>query len=430
MSPPDSAAPAPAPPWSLAQRIAFRFAFAYFAIYLFPFPIGYLPGTSWAGEAYEKAWEAVAAPVGKHVLRLGTDIKVFPTGSGDTPFNYAQVFCYLVLATAAATVWSIVDRRRNEYAKLHGWLRIYVRYGLGAVMVTYGIAKFTQFPFPGPDRLVQPYGESSPMGLLWTFMGFSAVYGLFTGTAEALGGLLLFFRRTTTLGALVVVGVMSNVVMLNFCYDVPVKLFSSHLLLMALFLALPDGKRLADFFILNRPTQPTTPRRPFEVKWKERAWIAVKVAFLGVFLISQAVNQVQAYRTYGSAAPRPPLYGIYEVESFTRDGQEAPPLLTDAARWRMVTVNRFGGVKIRMMDDSQKRYRGQDDAEKKTLTLMSSPDAPATVLSYSRPDPEHVVVEGTYENAALNVRLRKVDEGKFLLVNRGFHWVSEYPFNK
>jgi hypothetical protein len=42
----------------------------------------------------------------------------------------------------------------------------------------------------GGDRLLKPYGESSPMGLLWTFMGYSTGYNLFTGGAEALGGLL------------------------------------------------------------------------------------------------------------------------------------------------------------------------------------------------------------------------------------------------
>lgn len=42
-------------------------------------------------------------------------------------------------------------------------------------MVAYGMFKISpsQFPAPGLSRLVQPYGDSSPMGLLWTFMGVS-----------------------------------------------------------------------------------------------------------------------------------------------------------------------------------------------------------------------------------------------------------------
>ena len=43
------------------------------------------------------------------------------------------------------------------------------------------------------------------------------------------------------LGALIAAVVMSQIVMLNFSYDVPVKLFSMHLLLQALVLAAPDA---------------------------------------------------------------------------------------------------------------------------------------------------------------------------------------------
>jgi len=67
------------------------------------------------------------------------------------------------------------------------------------------------------------------MGLLWTFMAASKGYQIFTGAAEVLGGILLLWKRTTTLGALTVFGVMANVMALNFFYDVPVKLLSTHL---------------------------------------------------------------------------------------------------------------------------------------------------------------------------------------------------------
>jgi hypothetical protein len=40
------------------------------------------------------------------------------------------------------------------------------------------------------------------MGILWTFMAASTGYTIFAGLAEAVAGLLLLFRRTSTLGAL------------------------------------------------------------------------------------------------------------------------------------------------------------------------------------------------------------------------------------
>ena len=68
------------------------------------------------------------------------------------------------------------------------------------------------------------------MGLLWTFMGASAPYQMLAGLAEVTCGMLLFWRRSRLLGALLAIGVMGNVVALNYCYDVPVKLFSTELL--------------------------------------------------------------------------------------------------------------------------------------------------------------------------------------------------------
>ena len=47
---------------------------------------------------------------------------------------------------------------------------------------------------------------------------------------EVLGALLLLFRRTTALGAAVLAVVLVNVVMMNFCYDVPVKINGVHYL--------------------------------------------------------------------------------------------------------------------------------------------------------------------------------------------------------
>src|SRR3954470_12248074 len=163
-----------------------------------------------------------------------------------------------VVALVASLVWAAVDRRRARDARLREVLRVVVRYTLAFSVLAYGASKlfFGQFPPPSASRLVQTYGESSPMGLMWTFMGASPGYVFFSGLAETVGSVLLLFRRTTTLGALVLAAVMTNVVMLNFCYDVPVKLCSSHYLAMCILLLVPDLGRLANVIVFNRATQP------------------------------------------------------------------------------------------------------------------------------------------------------------------------------
>jgi hypothetical protein len=248
--------------------------------------------------------------------------------------------------------------------------------------------------FPTPDRLMQPAGQFSPMVLLWTFMGYSAPYRIFTGLAELVGGLLLIFRRTTTLGALVVLAVMANVAMLNYCYDVPLKLFTTHLLLWSLFLLLPDLRRLANLLVLNRPVQPVVLRTPFQSSWLERSRPVLKLLLFGALLVAKTWQHVQYRIKLTDPAQVPALAGIYEVESFTRGGETLPPVLGETSRWRTVIVNRRRELVIRGMDD----------------------------------DPDHLVLEGPFRNEVLTVRLKRVDEPPFVLVTRGFHWMSDDAF--
>src|SRR5262249_41283960 len=158
-------------------------------------------------------------------------------------------------------------------------------------------------------------GEYSPFSLLWTFMGASDPYTNFTGAAEMLGGILLFSRRTTTLGALVCIGVMSNVVMLNLCYDVPVKLFSSHLLAGAVFLVAPDAGRLIRVLLLNRPTTAPPLWRLFRNSWLHRSALALRTAFLIGFVGTTMYRMIEIRKGIDDA-PTSPLYGVWEVEEF------------------------------------------------------------------------------------------------------------------
>lgn len=434
---PEAGVTPPAPEaWSPARRLAFRFACAYLVLYSFPFPLDILPVLGDSITAFQDGlWKAVVPWVGKHVLRLSTDITVMPNGSGDTTFNYVQVLMLFVLAVAVTGIWSVVDRRRTEYVKAHDVLNTNVRYVLAMSMLSYGLAKLfkSQFPFPSPERLMQPLGDFSPMGLLWTFMGYSKGYNVFTGGAEFLGACLLLFRRTTTLGALVITGVMVNVVALNFFYDVPVKLYSSHLLLMSLFLVLPDARRLLDVLVLNRATQPRPLLPPFPPsRWLSGAGLVMKLLVVGGIAYGFVSSRLEFIRKYGDSAPRPPFYGAYTVESFTQDGHRLEATSGDARRWKTVAVNRFGRLNIKHLDGTVKSFGLEEDAPKKTLTLIEGQDDAAKkfVLAYTRPDANQLVLQGTLQEATIEVRLTRADESQFLLLNRGFNWIQEHPFNR
>jgi uncharacterized membrane protein YphA (DoxX/SURF4 family) len=421
------------PPWSFRQRIAFRFVCAYLLLYNLPFPIGTIPGTERLSELYEKPWKALATWLATDVFRLAQPLFVDQSGSGDRTYDYLLFLSCLAVAIVVTVVWSALDRRRGDYRAAHAGLRVYVRYVLASTMLSYGMSKVfkSQFPIPGPSVLLQSYGQSSPMRLLWTFMGFSKSYTFFAGSAEVLGGLLLFSRRTTTLGALIVTGVMVNVAMMNFSYDVPVKLYSVHLLLQAMFLVAPDGRRLIRFFILNRDTEPVPlERHRFPHRWTNRVVAALKVTAVGGLLYLTTSQGFEGYRTWGDGAPRPPLFGLWEVATFTRGGEAVPPISGDSSRWRSVGIGMAGSCLVKRMDDSSERFRVAQDDRAKTLTFTSRTDSSKVVLSYSRPTPERLLVRGSIAGVAVEMELKRAALSEVPLLSRGFHWINEVPYNR
>jgi hypothetical protein len=430
--------PAPAP-WSLARRIAFRFACIYFVLYSFPSPLQALFGASYLPARATKPWEklnewygnganALAIWVGKHCFHV--DVPINETGSGDTMLAYVQLPTMLALALVGTLVWSLLARKATEHVRAYDRLRVFLRYVVAVTMLGYGLYKVfpLQFGRPHLDRLMEPYGESSPMGILWTFMAASVPYTFFGGFMEALGGVLLFWRRTTTLGALIAIAVMSNVVMLNFCYDVPVKLYSAHILLMAAYLVLPDAQRLWNVLLANRPTAPIQlgppPTTPF--------WSVARRVGKYVFVLSALASQiVTCMKDSRMSDDKHALYGLYEVEDFSRNGISEEATLANKVRWRSLAVNEWGGVWVRNMDDSKRFLRATVDEKTKAIAF-TAPQGQGTpqTLAGSKPDDDHLVLEGKLGEDALVVKLKRLPLPQFQLVTRGFHWIQEFPYNR
>lgn len=432
----------PAPTWGPMKRLLFRLAFAYLVLSTLPFPLNHawhlagLPEPvksiatcgSQASQWYTGLWHGPVAWVGERVF--GVNVAIL-TSNDDTTYHYVKTFCHLVLAAAVAVVWTLLSRNRTGYARLHLGLRVYLRFALASWLIEYASFKVikTQFADPELSRLLQPVGEMSPMRLLWTFMGASEGYTVFTGLGELLAGLLLTFRRTTLLGALLSVAIMTHVLALNLCYDLPVKLFSFQLLLLAVFLTLPDLPRLINLFLLGRPAGAVEVHRLFRRPWLDRTAAAVRTALVVGFAGLLLANAYQARRASGDLRPRPPLYGAWFVEEFVLGGEARPPLTTDPVRWQRLVVEDPRWVSVRFMNQSRAIYDQALDPDSRTLTL-TKPGDPAwkAILTVGQPEEEVLTLEGTLDGKRIRVKMRRADESRFLLINRGFRWINERPF--
>ena len=424
--------------WRLATRVAFRLCVSYFGLYvistqmlngllILPFDVGVPDLRSLQLSTRALSWVAT------RVLRVRYEFLTTQTGSGDQTLDWVQAFCLLAIALAVTAVWSIVDRRRANYIGLQKWFRLFLRFSLGATMLTYGAVKAIPLQMPAPplNRLLEPFGNFSPMGVLWYSIGASRPYEIFAGCAESSAAVLLFVPRLATLGAIIALADSIQIFVLNMTYDVPVKLFAFHLILMSLFLLAPEASRLANVLILDRPAGPSTQPPLARGRRGRRILFAAQLVFGAYLVFMNFQGARQSWYSYGGGAPKSPLYGIWNVEQMSIDGVTRSPLVTDYGRWRRLTFQTPTTMSFWRMDDTFVRYTTAIDMKTRTIALTSDADKNWKAdLRFQQPDAERLIVDGAMDGHAVRMQLRLFDRNKFLLVSRGFHWIQESPFNR
>ena len=418
--------------WSLLSRIGFRFSFIYFLLIILFQNNGAYPLFQLVSQFTDKLMQKVALWFGESIVGIPYKINTGPNGSGDTTYDYMVIFVVFGIAIVGTIIWSALDRKRANYRNLYYVLTTAVRYYVGLMLISYGLVKVIQLQFSAPHffRLMQPYGESSPMGLAWTFLGFSEGYNLFMGIAEVLAGLLLF-RRTMTFGAIITLMTAMNVMAVNYFYDVPVKILSTHLVLMTLFLLGRDLRKVMEFFVTNKTVEKLTliqmPELDKSIKIGLKVFKGLILAYALGFGFYSALD---SRKLYGSLAPKPPLYGVYDVMYIEVNGTMITDYRSDKL-WKRMIFEREGNVNIVKMNNDEEYYNIKVDTTKQNIRFFQSGDATDFFdLKYTTKKGKILDFHYSYKNDTISGQTRRLDKEDFQLMNRGFHWVSEYPYNR
>jgi hypothetical protein len=435
-------------------RYGVHFLCFYWICFIFPFPLDLVgivfrfieadDQPAWmkaAGEGYGQAYlwlynqkTEACKWVGAHVLDV--EVIIQPTGSGDTMRAYVGCLCALVVAAAMALLWTPIlwglgrwKPNWNPDATLLGLVRVLVRFFLVQMFFGYGFAKVfpLQFTPPGPYRLAEQLGDMSPMGLLWTFMGFSPAYQILTGAVEVLAGLLLTTRRTTLLGALIGSAAMAQVFVLNMCFDVPVKLYSFHYLVMACFLAAPDLPRLVNMFVLGRAVE-ALPLAPLRSARFDRCTLLFRTLLVAAMLASQIQGGYKRWQdTYGALPV--PVGGRWDVVEMRIDGKE--PSKSDPLAWTWLEFTNKTILRLAGPTPPTLVYRMTWNPDSKELTLAKIVGpASSGKLSYDLSEAGQLELQGTMDGKAITATLQRTPEKQYQLMTRGFHWVQELPYNR
>jgi hypothetical protein len=79
---------------------------------------------------------------------------------------------------------------------------------------------------------------------------------------------------------------------------------------------------------------------------------------------------------------------------------------------------------LQRMDDTLVYFGSSFDPKMNKLTLTKTGQ-----VTVARNGNDELLIDGTLGTDAVHMQLSRTDVSRFRLVNRGFHWVQEFPFN-
>ena len=325
--------------WSESDKTFFRFFFLFFIIQALPLSVDFFKvvfGFNWLQISYGDIF---------NITRLSA--KFIP--GADSFINWIII---IALAIIGSIIWGRSSYKEQDYNKLYYWLRAIVRYRLAIGIIGYGFIKFfpLQAPFPSISNLNTAYGDFNDWKIFSMSLGIVPSYEAFLGGVEILAGLLLFFRKTATIGALLIVVFTGNVFISNLAYDGGEYVYSIYLITFALFVLWYDAIRLYTLIALEQITEPNTYKPTFAGNQKTiRLVVKALVIFFFVFLYG--------FKTYSGYHHDPYQFpkskglanasGIYNVSEFRINGKELPYSATDPIRWRDVVFEKWATLSIR-----------------------------------------------------------------------------------
>lgn len=346
-------APMPVYPWKNYERILFRITFIFFIIMSIP------NSARWYIHALSIDWTRLHYRDLYDIGRFESGINFFGHSLlGNTMQGYATWIITLMLAIAGGLAWTFMVYKdpgeRKEYNILYYWLRVVVRYRAGIGIITFGFTKLlpTQMPYPSLGLLNTHFGDFTAQKIYWLSVGIAPWYQVFAGGVEILAGILLFFRRTTTIGAILIVAALGTIVFINFAYDGNVHVYSSYFVLLAIFLLVKDAPYIYRLLIQEKFTIPVHNYPAFRTKWKQYTRVGLKAftlfLFLGVLFYLQLVNFLYDPYKQPSVTGVKTLRGNYQVTEFRINNNLIPYSPLDSIRWQEATFEDWTTLTFRI----------------------------------------------------------------------------------
>jgi hypothetical protein len=332
--------------WSRNERIFFRFIFIYFCLQAVPLDWKYyshIAAIPWSHFTYRDLF---------YISRYTPQIFSKP-GYGSWGMNGLADWVVLAgISAAGALIWSHYDPKRVSYNGLHYLLRIILRYRLAVGILAYGFIKLfpMQQPYPSVSLLNTTYGGLSDWKIASLSYGVVPSLEVYLGAVEILAAILLLNRKSTFIGAAIVIGFTGNVFLSNLGYGGGDTVYCLYLLSFAAVLIFYDLPPLINLISLGRPTAPHAYRFSFDQYDAGKARLILKAGFIITTFVLYASLSLNMYLNdpyqYPETKGLADATGFYNVNEFHLNNQLRPYSLTDSLRWQNVVLEKWNTISI------------------------------------------------------------------------------------
>lgn len=273
----------------------------------------------------------------------------------------------LLFSLILAFISRLKQLKKLQWHKIENVIRLIASYYLGWVLLKYGLDKLfkCQFYLPEPNILYSRVGDLDKDILFWSTMGSSYSYNIFMGISEIIPGIFLFFGKTRKLGLLLALGVLLNVVAINFSFDISVKLFSGFLLFIAFYLIGPFAVNLWRFLSNQKLVSTQSSIDTFTKLTKTFHW--GNLVLVSIILIESMLVYVKNQNFNDDKFDRSLFHGAYEVEQFI---QGKDTLISDKNVLKNLFFHRDSYLIFQFKNEEMVDFKMDIDPIKKTLTLF------------------------------------------------------------
>lgn len=326
----------------------------------------------------------------------------------DSTGMYINLVNLVFVSFIVIGLWFFFDKKIEKiisFKTLFSIFTIGVCYYLSLQFSIYGFSKLFKYQFydAHPNTLFTPVGFLTKDFLYWTSVGSSKLYNTVVGFVEVMTAILLLFRKTRSLASVLGCIICVHIVLINFAFDINVKIQSLFLLLLFFIVSYPSFKNMYAIFI-QRKTTISYPRINALLYPK---WFRILKFVLIAFICAESLYPYIKNQNFnGDTLPKPPYYGAYKIENNP-------------------TYKRFfihSDPYFIIQDHNDELYSFEMDLQNEKMLLKYN--TLKSMLSFKVND-SIISLKGDFFGTPLHISARKINISTMPLYEDTFHWTID-----